>query len=915
VRIDGWRVDGFGILNDFRQEGLEPGVTVFLGENEAGKSTLLAFVRAVLFGFPRANARDERSYPPLRGGRHGGKLLLRDGNGGLWTISRYAEGSREAAVTRPDGTAGTAEQLAVLLGGAGRLVFKSVFAFGLDELQKLESLTGEDVGNRIFDRSITGAGKSAREVIAALAKRQDELLKQRRGEAEVNNTVRKILGVEGELASARRLVGAYESLQATVDEQSAHAKSLHDDADEKQLRKTLIETFIELRPEWDELQERRMELNDLPAVQDAALAGDLAGLVEELVSLRVLEQGLDQLEATRATEAAAIDEAIASLGDGWDVARARSSDTSVVVQDQARVWRSKLEDAGQVLRAATERREEANRNVAVQRGHAGGVSAEIPESEPLTIEQIDEREARLARLRDDASRLEKLRLLDEHARRTGPPRTWLAFVLAGVAALGAGGAWLTGYPQLGLGLIAAAALLCLAGLFLRGRLPSAEGTEAEEPGVLAQLEDSIADAARTLGLSQSPSSVEISSLEAHLRSERSHRADWNAIQGRVNDAQSQVDEAERVAAEAVDQEAEVREATDKVTAGWSTWLAAHDLADLSPDGVLDVLSEIKATSDAKGRLDIAAGAIKAIADQAETWDKRARDALDRAARPSTELSGEVLRSALGELHADFQRRGFVQGEIERLERAVSVRLARSEDLEAATDELASGDAGIWADEAVTLATEIKGLHGERDNVLAVATEATVEIRRIEESADIPRLQEEREALRAELAELVREYQVVSAARQLISDTLKSYVRDRQPAVLASGSDAFATVTGGRYVRVEQDEEGELETVVVIDRDGARLTPDVLSRGTQQQLYLSIRLALVEMFAKSNAPLPMVMDDCLVNFDPKRAAALAALLAERAADGQALLFTCHPETAELMERQTAGPVRVIEMPVR
>ena len=54
MRIDGWHADGFGILKDFERADLEPGVTVLLGENEAGKSTLLAFVRAMLFGFPGA---------------------------------------------------------------------------------------------------------------------------------------------------------------------------------------------------------------------------------------------------------------------------------------------------------------------------------------------------------------------------------------------------------------------------------------------------------------------------------------------------------------------------------------------------------------------------------------------------------------------------------------------------------------------------------------------------------------------------------------------------------------------------------------------------------------------------------------------------------------------------------------------
>ena len=42
-------------------------MTVFVGPNEAGKSTLLEFVRRVLFGFPRKSGR-VNPYPALGGG-------------------------------------------------------------------------------------------------------------------------------------------------------------------------------------------------------------------------------------------------------------------------------------------------------------------------------------------------------------------------------------------------------------------------------------------------------------------------------------------------------------------------------------------------------------------------------------------------------------------------------------------------------------------------------------------------------------------------------------------------------------------------------------------------------------------------------------------------------------------------------
>ena len=68
MRIEELYLDGFG---HFHQRSIGPvagTVTVFYGPNEAGKSTTLSFIRAILFGFP---SRFNSHYPPLAGGRHG----------------------------------------------------------------------------------------------------------------------------------------------------------------------------------------------------------------------------------------------------------------------------------------------------------------------------------------------------------------------------------------------------------------------------------------------------------------------------------------------------------------------------------------------------------------------------------------------------------------------------------------------------------------------------------------------------------------------------------------------------------------------------------------------------------------------------------------------------------------------------
>lgn len=59
MRITAINIDGFGIFHETAITDLPPGLALFLGHNEAGKSTLLAYIRQILFGFPRINSADQ----------------------------------------------------------------------------------------------------------------------------------------------------------------------------------------------------------------------------------------------------------------------------------------------------------------------------------------------------------------------------------------------------------------------------------------------------------------------------------------------------------------------------------------------------------------------------------------------------------------------------------------------------------------------------------------------------------------------------------------------------------------------------------------------------------------------------------------------------------------------------------------
>ncbi len=163
-----------------------------------------------------------------------------------------------------------------------------------------------------------------------------------------------------------------------------------------------------------------------------------------------------------------------------------------------------------------------------------------------------------------------------------------------------------------------------------------------------------------------------------------------------------------------------------------------------------------------------------------------------------------------------------------------------------------------------------------------------------------------ESLQAELADVEERLgeqldrrRVLERARMLLEETRAAVARDHQPPVLREASRWLARLTEGRYASITTAiDEARLE---VHDADGAIWNPERLSRGTREQVFLALRLALIRDLGRHDVSLPIVMDDALVNFDDVRARSAARVLvefvAEQAADRQMLVLTCHEHVAK------------------
>ncbi len=180
---------------------------------------------------------------------------------------------------------------------------------------------------------------------------------------------------------------------------------------------------------------------------------------------------------------------------------------------------------------------------------------------------------------------------------------------------------------------------------------------------------------------------------------------------------------------------------------------------------------------------------------------------------------------------------------------------------------------------------------------------------MERSAERSRALSRQETILARIDEAAEQWAVITLCRALLDETRKLYETERQPEVLRQASSFFNVMTEGRYVRVIAPLDGG--DIQVERGDGVRLAPQLLSRGTAEQLYLSMRLALVREYANHVDALPVVFDDIFVNFDPERSRTSFKAVRSLCTTHQVLLFTCHPHLVKQVE-ETVPEARIFSL---
>lgn len=223
----------------------------------------------------------------------------------------------------------------------------------------------------------------------------------------------------------------------------------------------------------------------------------------------------------------------------------------------------------------------------------------------------------------------------------------------------------------------------------------------------------------------------------------------------------------------------------------------------------------------------------------------------------------------------------------------------------------------------------------REHELSVRQgEVGTEMQALETGNRIAELRLQEDNIREDLEQMTEQWLRLSIARRILANTKRRLEEERLPGLILEAGELFRTFTNGAYSQLSLSmNEPSLSAASVqpMTSSGLVLHQDALSQGAREQLYLSLRLAYIHEHARHADPLPLIMDDILVNFDPERARQSAKVLAQFSRGGQAhksdfsvtpgsgttdsvtayyedadplvgqqiFFFTCHPSTADML----------------
>lgn len=285
MKITRIKIYGFGrwLNQEFK---LNDDLQIFVGLNEAGKSTLVAFIVGMLFGFSNKRGHHQNTYEPLNGGVYGGELNLVI-KGVNYLLTRKNRTSTVTSLYNTDlgiEIKNANEHLAQLLAPLTKESFQQIYGFSQLDLNEIIELDEQELKKRLQEIGAVGA-RDWRQLANTFDKKAQGMFaaNSKTGKRPLNEKMKQYRRLVKELQVAKQNFPEYRQL---LQEQQINEQKLGELEQAIKTQNTLQQELTNLQPLLGLYKEQQLLINSIDKSVAPKIADDLQQRVTELTFQR-----------------------------------------------------------------------------------------------------------------------------------------------------------------------------------------------------------------------------------------------------------------------------------------------------------------------------------------------------------------------------------------------------------------------------------------------------------------------------------------------------------------------------------------------------------------------------------------------------------------------------------------------------
>ena len=166
----------------------------------------------------------------------------------------------------------------------------------------------------------------------------------------------------------------------------------------------------------------------------------------------------------------------------------------------------------------------------------------------------------------------------------------------------------------------------------------------------------------------------------------------------------------------------------------------------------------------------------------------------------------------------------------------------------------------------------------------------------EKLENLATLKEEFDKLVEDKEELIKRNNEINLAKNFLNEAYINMKNSITPKFTENMSKNISKISNNKYTKVGINEEKGL---IVENEFGEYIPAERLSIGTIDQLYLSLRLSMIDDLSEEN--LPIILDEAFAYYDDYRLENILKFLNENMNNHQVIIFTCTKREQEILNK--------------